>query len=413
MDAQEGATYIVKTLNRAGYIAYFAGGWVRDYLMKHPSDDIDIATDATPEAVISLFPQTIPVGIAFGVVIVVIDGHPFEVATFRKDLEYISGRRPEKIEHSSPQEDALRRDFTINGMFYDPITETIYDYVNGQEDLKKGIIRTIGSPHERFKEDRLRMIRAIRFSSRFGFEMDPATQEAIQTHAETLFPAVAMERIWQEFHKMAKYPRFDEAIIEMHRLGLLPVIFPELQNIDLNFIRHRVDAFKRFPKNAPTILYLMELFPTMALEELLEMCQYLKASGHEGQVVEFTTKGRRLLHQEQHDPHLIESPDWAYFYADRFFHLCFDAMTARYPEEQRIEVIERHEKRKELLFPHIQRLAEKKPLVTSTILKDHGIPPGKVMGLLLKEAEKIAINNDLHDPDSILVILKQSPLWPK
>ena len=179
-DAFKHAKSIVAKLSRAGYTAYFAGGWVRDYVMGHPSEDIDIATNAAPAEIMDLFPHTILVGLAFGVVIVVIEGHQFEVATFRKDLQYIDGRHPQGIEMSTPREDALRRDFTINGMFYDPLEEVIHDFVHGQEDIRLGIIRTIGNPHERFFEDRLRMLRAFRFSSRFSFSIDPETQEAIQ-----------------------------------------------------------------------------------------------------------------------------------------------------------------------------------------------------------------------------------------
>ena len=138
MDAQAHATEIVKKLNKAGYIAYFAGGWVRDHVMKHPSSDIDIATNAPPEKILDLFPRTILVGLAFGVVIVSVNGHQFEVSTFRKDIGYADGRKPLKIELATPQEDAQRRDFTINGMFYDPQEETIYDYVHGVEDIKRG-----------------------------------------------------------------------------------------------------------------------------------------------------------------------------------------------------------------------------------------------------------------------------------
>lgn len=413
MKTREYATEIVKTLVRAGYTAYFAGGWVRDYILKHPSDDIDIATNAPPEVVMELFPRTIPVGIAFGVVIVMMHGHQFEVATFRKDLNYIGGRRPEKIELSTPQEDALRRDFTINGMFFDPLTEKILDYVGGIEDLKKGIIRTIGSAHERFTEDRLRMIRAIRFASRFGFAIDIETQKAIQANAGTLFPAVAMERIWQEFNKMAKSPRFDKAIIEMQKLGLLPVIFPALENVHEGILEERVASFNQLPKNIPAVLYLMELFPDTPLEELLELCQYLKTSGQEGRLVEVAFKGKQLLSKEVESPHSIEVIEWTQFYADRFFETCFEMIASRYPEQQRGLIIERHIERHGRLLPHIKRLAEKKPLVTAAILQDYGIVPGKEMGALLKEAEKLVIKQDLHDPAIVVTMLKKTPLWPK
>lgn len=412
MDVRKAATKIIQRLAKAGYTAYFAGGWVRDYLLKRPSDDIDIATNAPPEVVKELFPKTILVGMAFGVVIVVMDGHQFEVATFRKDLNYVGGRRPEKIELSTPQEDAQRRDFTINGMFYDPITDTLYDYVGGQHDLQKGIIRTIGSPHERFAEDRLRMIRAIRFAVRFGFTIDIETQKGILAHANTLFPAVAMERIWHEFNKMAKAPRFEQAIVEMHQLGLLSTIFPAIEGMGLDFVKERVAAYKMFPEGTPTILYLIELFPQMPLSELLEICNYLKISNQESKLVEFAAKGRTLLSQEKVNPESIEKMQWAQFYADRFFNVCFDVLTAQYPQEEKSNFLERHEERREGLLPHIQRIAERKPLVTAAILQDYGIKPGKQMGDLLKEAEQLAIQYDLHDPAIVVDLLKKTALWP-
>lgn len=413
MTIHENALKIIKRLNEAGYTAYFAGGWVRDFIMNHPSDDIDIATDAPPEAIIRLFPKTILVGVAFGVVVVVLNGHQFEVATFRKDLEYVSGRRPEGIEHSSAEEDALRRDFTINGMFYDPIHDKIIDYVNGKQDIEQGIIRTIGSAHERFAEDRLRMVRAIRFASRFGFEIHEETKQAIQTHANTLFPAVAMERIWQEFNKMTKSPRFDQAILDMHQLGLLPIIFPALQDVNTDELASRVAAFNQFPKHSPAILYLMELFPDTPLDELLELGQYLKISGHEGKLVEFAYKGKLLLTKEEVDPHNIEGIEWTKFYSDRFFQTCFEFLTASFPHEKRGKLIERHSERRERLLPHIQRMMEKKPLVTALILQDYGILPGKEMGNLLKEAEKLAIKHDMHDPAAVVAMLKNTDLWPR
>ena len=148
--SQELALRIVQKLNMAGYTAYFAGGWVRDHVMGRESDDIDIATSASPEKILDLFPRTLVVGLSFGVVIVMMEGHPFEVATFRTDIGYSNGRTPDGILFSSPREDALRRDFTINGMFFDPVEKKIYDYIGGMEDIHKGVIRTIGDPYERF-----------------------------------------------------------------------------------------------------------------------------------------------------------------------------------------------------------------------------------------------------------------------
>ncbi len=412
MDAKEHATEIVRKLVNAGYTAYFAGGWVRDYLMGHPSSDIDIATNAPPEKIVDLFPRTLLVGLAFGVVIVMIDGHQFEVSTFRKDIEYLNGRKPEKIELSSPEQDALRRDFTINGLFYDPLNDQIHDYVHGYEDIKKGIIRSIGDPQERFMEDRLRMIRAIRFSSRFNFRIDLDTQEAIKENADTLFPAVAMERIWKELSIMASKPHFEFALIEMHRLGLLPVIFPQLKDVHLNTIKDRVKAIPHFKPGTPTIGCLMELFPDATLENIIEILLYLHCSNQDIRLGEFLFCGKDLLKNEESGKP-ISDVDWVHFYAHPQSQLCLEICAAHYPESQKQLFLNKHNERCTKLALHIERVATRKPVVNAALLKEQGIPQGIGMGKLLKEAESISITQDLHTPASIINLLSKSQHWPK
>lgn len=407
MNSQFYATEIVKKLRLHGYVAYFAGGWVRDFLLKHPSTDIDIATDAPPQVILDLFPHTILVGLAFGVIIVVIEGHQFEVATFRKDIGYLNGRKPQKIEMSTPQEDASRRDFTINGMFYDPIEEVVYDFVGGTADLHKGIIRTIGNPDERFIEDRLRMIRAIRFACRFSFYIDPETEAAIQANADTLFPPVAMERIWQEFNKMAIGPRFDHALIEMHRLGLLAVIFPNLQKVHLNVIKQRVGAFGAYPKNTPTVLFLAALFPTDSLEDLFEMCRQLRTPSRDWNYMRLSRLCRSLVDQED----TTRAPEWVNFYAHQDASMILEVDAATRPNREAL--LARHKERMHAYCPHIARAASKKPLITAAWLQAAGVASGKILGALLKEAERIAIQEDLHDPQIVMARLKANSLWPK
>ena len=256
----DSALAVIKQLQDAGFLAYFAGGWVRDFLMKHPSDDIDIATDASVNEIQRLFPKTIPVGVAFGIIIVMHNHHQFEVATFRKDRGYLDGRRPSGIDPASPEEDAKRRDFTINGMFFDPIANKLYDFVGGKEDINKKIIRAIGNPHERFFEDRLRMMRGIRYSTRFHFPIEEKTLHAIRSHAKDLLPAVAMERIWQEFKKMSSFSHFDLGLILLHDLGLLSTIFPDLHEIPLKEMKHRVRFIEKFRKRLPNICPIVRAF---------------------------------------------------------------------------------------------------------------------------------------------------------
>lgn len=405
------AAEIVKKLKSEGHTAFFAGGWVRDYLMEHPSSDIDIATDAPPEKILDLFPRTILVGLSFGVVIVQLDGHQFEVSTFRKDIEYLNGRKPEKVTFSStPEEDASRRDFTINGLFFDPIEDKIYDFVRGMEDLSNGIIRTIGNPNDRFVEDRLRMIRAIRFASRFEFLIDEETQEAIKENADTLFPAVAMERIWHEFQKMAQYPHFDTAIIQMHRLNLLQVIFPQLANVHLKEVMHRVMHFPHFPPGTPTIVFLMELFPDRSLQEKIDICLYLRTSVKEMKLVEFLEQAKDLFLREKEES--VQDSEWVHYYAHRDSDLCLKICGACYPEKERISFLENHTDRRRRLTVHIDRVLQRKPLVGASELIKLGVPSGRLMGILLKEAENLAILHNLNSVEEVLERIQTLPMWP-
>lgn len=389
---------IIKKLYEEGHIAYFAGGWVRDFLMDHPSDDIDIATSATVEEVQNLFPKTIPVGVSFGIVVVVLEGHQFEVATFRKDQGYKDGRRPIGVEEAEPEEDAKRRDFTINGMFYDPLEEKLYDYIDGQEDLKKGIIRAIGNPHERFLEDRLRMIRAVRYASRFHFLIENETLKAILDHADALFPAVAIERVWNEFSKMALFPNFDMALISLQRLNLLPVIFPVLSKISTEEIENRVKNLPHFPEDAPIIARVLELFPNSTLEEKEALCFYLKLSTQDFRFVRYFHKAREIFLSKKEQ----EKCAWAHFYANPLYSISLKIVAIHFPLEERQTFLQEHHMRFDTLEKAIIKIQNKIPFLTSSDLRKVGVPDGPKMGALLKEGERIAINEGLENPEEIL-----------
>src|SRR2546428_9580991 len=191
------ATDLVRRLRAAGHEAYLAGGCVRDRLLGREPLDYDIATSATPETVQALFPRTIPVGVQFGVVLVIASGMPVEVATFRSDAAYVDGRRPSAVHFGSAREDALRRDFTVNALFLDPLTGDVVDFVAGQTDLRAGIIRAIGDAGARIAEDRLRMLRAVRLAARLGFTIEPLTRAAIAAAAPTITD-ISAERIGGE-----------------------------------------------------------------------------------------------------------------------------------------------------------------------------------------------------------------------
>jgi poly(A) polymerase len=250
-NAKQHAAEIVRTLRERGHQAYFAGGCVRDLLLSREPADYDVATDATPRQVMQIFPQTFAVGEQFGVVLVPESSGPtgaipggetgalarhgvvVEVATFRSDVGYSDGRHPDEVRFSKdPREDVQRRDFTINGMMLDPLvfdrtTNEVLDFVGGCEDLKAGIVRAIGEPERRFAEDKLRMLRAVRFAARFDYKIDPATMAAIQKLAPEIHQ-VSCERVREELTKMLTEGRARQAFELLDTTGLLPEVLPEI-----------------------------------------------------------------------------------------------------------------------------------------------------------------------------------------
>jgi poly(A) polymerase len=232
MTEREFAISVVRRLHEAGHQALWAGGCVRDELLGLVPKDYDVATDARPEEVQRLFRRTIAVGASFGVVEVLgprQDGEPLkvQVATFRSDVSYTDGRRPDQVVFSSDREDALRRDFTINGMFFDPLEGKLIDYVGGQEDLKARVLRAIGDPAVRFEEDKLRLLRAVRIATRFDFALEPATASAIRAMAPRI-TVVSAERIAQELRQLLVNARRARGMNLMFDLNLVPPILPEL-----------------------------------------------------------------------------------------------------------------------------------------------------------------------------------------
>ena len=226
--ARDAAAAIVARLRAAGHQAYFVGGCVRDLLLGRDPKDFDVATSAPPDKVLNLFEKAFGVGAHFGVVLVSSGEITTEVATFRSDGAYSDGRRPDEVRFSaSPEEDVKRRDFTINGMMLDPVTDYLFDVVGGREDLERGLIRAIGHPAERFTEDKLRMLRAVRFAARFDFVLEPSTATAIGQ----LSPAVSQvsrERVRDELTRMLTEGRARRAFELLDSTALLPQVLPEV-----------------------------------------------------------------------------------------------------------------------------------------------------------------------------------------
>jgi len=199
------AARIARRLQAAGFAAFWVGGCVRDFLLGSEPQDFDLATSARPEQIEKLFKHTMAIGRKFGVMVVIEGGHQFQVATFRTEAGYQDGRRPAKVIFSDARADAQRRDFTVNGLFYDPVTQKIHDWVGGQKDLRARIIRTIGPPEERFAEDHLRLLRAVRFAARLGFEIEPRTFAAVQALAPNI-RRISAERVRDELIKLFAPP---------------------------------------------------------------------------------------------------------------------------------------------------------------------------------------------------------------
>ncbi|MEM8628657.1 MAG: CCA tRNA nucleotidyltransferase [Chlamydiota bacterium] len=388
------ALCIVKTLTSQGFTCYFAGGWVRDYLLGIESADIDLATDAPACVVMELFPKTVPIGLAFGIVLVVLQGKSFEVATFRSDVSYADGRRPTSVVFTDAKSDAMRRDFTINGLFFDPLRQEVIDYVGGQEDLKKRRLRAIGNPHLRIEEDRLRMLRAIRLSCKLGFVIEPETKEAIEAHARALFPSVAMERVMQELRKMCDHSTRVEAFSSLFSLGLFQEIFPMYVPLTPPLWKQKLLPLKRYPSSLPLIVYLRPFF---SRDHLLALVCYAKLSNREKQVASFWIETEILLEHSS-----IDEYSWVQFYAADLSHLYLE-ITAYGLGEREKSWLNEHEKRKKRLSKHIRRKQDSSPVLSSAYLMQKGISPGKNFGELLLAAEKLSVNEDIDDPDLLFL----------
>ncbi|MBL8823859.1 MAG: CCA tRNA nucleotidyltransferase [Planctomycetia bacterium] len=227
------ALSVLTRLRDAGYCAYWAGGCVRDLLLRITPHDYDVATDASPDHVRKLFRRTIAVGAQFGVIEILGQepGIHVQVATFRSDGHYSDGRHPDSVRYGTPEEDAKRRDFTINGLFFDPTRDEVIDFVGGQLDLNRKLVRAIGDPVQRFEEDKLRMLRAVRFVSRLGFALEEQTADAIKLMHPDL-KQVSAERITDELKKMLLYPARQIALNYLMKLRLLPTLLPTLVDIE-------------------------------------------------------------------------------------------------------------------------------------------------------------------------------------
>jgi len=291
MTNKQAAIKIVKQLQRNGYQALLAGGCVRDMLLGRRASDHDVATDAPPEEVIRLFKRTLKVGAKFGVVIVLMNRQQVEVATFRTETGYTDGRHPGEVKFATAAEDAGRRDFTINGMFYDPLHDEVIDYVGGQGDLEQRIVRTIGDAGERFAEDYLRMLRAVRFSTQLGFAIEPATWAAVCRHAKKI-TGISGERIAIELEAILVNPNRATGTTMLIESGLADAIFGGLSAEEKS---SAVSVLRHLRKKVGFPLGLAAFFAGCPAEAALQKCRILKLSRNQTRHLKFLLANRGKL----------------------------------------------------------------------------------------------------------------------
>lgn len=392
------ARYVIRTLRAAGHEALLAGGCVRDMLLGVRPKDYDVATSAHPKQAAALFTRTRMVGAAFGVVIVLEGRHKIEVATFRTDHGYSDGRRPDAVTFTTARQDARRRDFTINGMFYDPTAERVIDYVEGRRDLKRRRIRAIGDANRRFSEDYLRMLRAVRFSARLRFPLEKRTAAAIRRHAGRI-TKIAAERVREELSGILAHPSREEGIALAHRLGLLEHILPEC----LPALRENRKILARLPRHASTALCLATLLspsPTdaqiyppenVAAKRAAAACHRLRSPNAQTRRVKWLVANRGVACRQDR----LDDAGFRRLAANEGFEeLCTlsraAAKTVGVPSPARYRAM----KRRVAQWPTDSLLPP--PLLNGQSLKTMGYGPGPRFGSVLKAVYDAQLNGQLR-----------------
>ena len=405
MNQKQFATEVTAKLQNAGFTAYWAGGCVRDAILGRTPKDYDVATSATPDEVRALFgfKQTLPIGALFGVITVIgpKSAGQIEVATFRRDGGYSDGRRPDSIQFTDPREDARRRDFTINGLFYDPITDRTIDYVGGQDDILRRCIRAIGDPDERIEEDKLRMLRGVRFAATYGFTIDEKTHSAIARRAAAI-ESVSNERIGAEIVRMLGHPTFPDAIEQLHTTGLWNHVLPKTaeenleQELSSTSLAHR-DQLKLSPNNQ----YRFETVVAVLLNEKLSQSKagqatYLqrlqerwRLKNDQIRVIKWITTHWALLDHADQRPWSVVQPAIAHEYV--WAGLDATGALGRHEAAQRFCQQCLTLSREEIDPP---------PLLVGKDLIDLGIKPGPVFKQILETVRTQQLDHVLVDRES-------------
>jgi tRNA nucleotidyltransferase/poly(A) polymerase len=428
MNSRDIAISILRTLYAAGHEAWLVGGCVRDELRGAVPKDFDIATDARPEQVEAIFPKTIGVGKSFGVMLVLEGGEQFEVATFRAESGYTDGRRPDSVTFGDAEADALRRDFTINGLFLNPVTNELRDWVGGEADLKAGVLRTIGDPAERFGEDHLRLLRAVRFAAQLDFQIEPATFAAVQQHAENI-NRVSAERIRDELLKLFRPPHAARGLDLLRDSGLLAHVLPEMMltigceqspeyHPEGDVYKHIRLMLDKMPADAPA-----ELPWTILLHDIAKPAT--ASVGEDGRIHNY---GHDKLGAEMAEVILVrlkfprKQIDEIVFTVREHMHLAVAPKMRKAKlrrmllrptfelelEQHRIDCLGSHAKLDIYNFLRAEQAALEempaliKPLVTGRDLIELGIKPGPPMGKLLNEIRDHQLAEELSTREEAL-----------
>ncbi len=373
------ATEVVRELRAAGHEAWFVGGCVREMLLEHLPKDYDVTTDADPDRVEQLFDHVVEVGRRFGVMTVVREGVHVEVATFRTESSYSDGRRPDSVVFATAEEDVSRRDFTINALLYDPIGEEIVDHVQGRVDLEAGLVRTVGDPEQRFREDHLRLLRAVRFTARFQFRLEERTEAALRLLAPKV-AVVSPERIHEELDRMLLDPNRAQAVGLLQELGLLGAVLPSVAHVES--FESVVARLAALPARVPSTVAWATLLLDLAVgEELDELLVRLRFSVRDRKAVE-------LLVKRRDEPRRLAEATLAArrrFLADPHREdLLLVAEAVARAEPADLEFLELAEREREALGETLPEA-----FVTGADLRATGLPAGpiyaRLLGLLLDE----------------------------
>ena len=407
---REFAANVVHQLREAGYLAYWAGGCVRDELLGKTPKDYDVATSASPDEIRSVFGRrkTLAIGAAFGVITVLgrkkSEGQ-IEVATFRQDSAYSDGRHPDSVTFSTPEHDAQRRDFTINGLFFDPIDEKVIDFVGGQEDLQARVLRAIGDPEARIDEDKLRMLRAVRFAATYQLAVDPATLAAVQKHAGEL-SAVSAERIAEEMRRMLRHTNRARALELLRESMLLPVVLPELHECGADIWQQTLQilaALGEAGSFSAALAVLLRACKGSSTNDLAsEIGSRWRLSNEEKDRTGDLLKHESLIRSAAGQPWPDVQRVLIQPFAAELLDYCSAIAVVMRDDPQQLEFC-----RTKLALPAEE--LNPPPLITGDDLKRAGIPPGKHYQALLTQVRDAQLNRRINSADDALLMAQQ--MW--